>query len=133
MAWFAVTLVATNAESKQRIVLTDGALAHIGRHKQMSWWAREAGGQLFGRMTEDEVIVSNASGPYRGDQRSRCSYRSNPKAAQQAINRFAAQGHSILGNGTPIQKMPRRHLSLISMRCVGFAPLLICASAALSC
>ena len=92
-----MTLVATNAESKQRIVLTDGALAHIGRHKQMSWWAREAGGQLFGRMTEDEVIVSNASGPYRGDQRSRCSYRSNPKAAQQAINRFAAQGALYLG------------------------------------
>lgn len=87
-----MTLVATSAASAQRIVLTGGVLAYIARHKQLSWWAREAGGQLFGTMTGDEVIIASASGPYRGDQRSRCSYRSNPRAAQQAINHFAAQG-----------------------------------------
>jgi len=85
-----MTLVATSAASTQRIILTEGALAHIALHKQLSWWGREAGGQLFGTMTGDEVIISKASGPYRGDQRSRCSYRSNPRAAQRAINHFAA-------------------------------------------
>ncbi len=81
----------------QRIVIEPDVLAHMARNRQRSWFSREAGGQLFGSFTKDEVLVSVATGPYRGDQRSRCSYRSNPRAAQKMIDTLASQGLAYLG------------------------------------
>lgn len=76
-------------ESSQQIIIESSVLAHLARHRQRTCLSREAGGQLFGKVSSDEVRVLMASGPYPGDVRQRFSYRSNPKAAQQEIDGMA--------------------------------------------
>lgn len=92
-----MTMFATLPESSQRIVIEKEVLDHMARRRQLSWYSREAGGQLFGSVNAREVVISAATGPYRGDQRSRCSYRSNAKAAQRAIDQHAKGGLFYLG------------------------------------
>lgn len=91
------TLVASHEKTTQRIVIYPEALEHMSHHRQLRWWMREGGGQLFGHVNDQEVQILRASGPYRGDSRSRCSYRSKPTAAQDAIDRFADKGFLYLG------------------------------------
>ena len=69
----------------QGLRLTPPALRHVERYRQSTIWASEAGGQLFGTIDTDLIYVTDASGPYTGDERSRYRYRSNPAAAQRAI------------------------------------------------
>lgn len=92
-----MTIFATLPESAQRILIDGAVLDHIARHRQLSWYAREAGGQLFGSIAAGEVVVSVATGPYRGDQRRRSSYRSNPTAAQRAVDLHSRNGLFYLG------------------------------------
>lgn len=72
-------------------------LKHVGKHRQMTTASTEAGGQLFGRVSEEEVRVLSATGPYHGDERSRYLYRSNPRAAQRAVAKHAKGGLLYLG------------------------------------
>ena len=73
------------------------ALQHASRHRQSAPWATEAGGQLFGTLNATQVCVTEASGPYAGDERSRFRYRSNPAAAQRAIEDRHKRGLLYLG------------------------------------
>ncbi len=84
-------------ESSQRVVIAPQVINHMAKHRQLSWYSREAGGQLFGLIEASEVVISAATGPYRGDQRARSSYRSNVKAAQLAINQHTNKGLFYLG------------------------------------
>lgn len=70
----------------QALLISRPALQYVGRHSQSTPWATEAGGQLFGTIDAAHVCVIEASGPYAGDERSRYRYRSNPAAAQRAID-----------------------------------------------
>lgn len=72
-------------------------MQHLGRHRQSTPWATEAGGQLFGTINAEQVCVVEASGPYAGDERSRYRYRSNPAAAQRAIDDHHGRGLLYLG------------------------------------
>lgn len=81
----------------QELVLELPVLQHISRHRQLAPWSAESGGQLFGTISEEQIIVSEAAGPYVGDVRSRFRYRSNPKEAQQAINLRFERGLLYLG------------------------------------
>ena len=92
-----MSIVALLPKSSQRILFKESVIEHMARHRQLSWYSREAGGQLFGSFTSNEVLVLKATGPYRGDQRGRSSYRSSPQAAQQAIDRQAGEGLFYLG------------------------------------
>lgn len=92
-----MTVFAALLESSQRIVIEPEVIAHMGRFRQRSWLSREAGGQLFGSIQTSDVIVSVATGPYRGDQRWRTSYRSNAKAAQRAIDELSKKELLYLG------------------------------------
>lgn len=92
-----MALVAVLSECSQRVVIRDRALDDMARYRQLSWYSREAGGQLFGTVSSNEVVVLTATGPYRGDQRWRTSYRSNPRAAQRTIDEKARQGCLYLG------------------------------------
>jgi len=92
-----MALVAALPECSQRVVIMNRALEHMARYRQLSWYSREAGGQLFGTVSSSEVVVLTATGPYRGDQRRRTSYRSNPEAAQRSIDEQAGEGHLYLG------------------------------------
>jgi integrative and conjugative element protein (TIGR02256 family) len=81
----------------QALSITRPALQHVGRHRQSTPWATEAGGQLFGTINAALVCVIEASGPYAGDERSRYRYRSSPIAAQRAIEDRHKRGLLYLG------------------------------------
>ena len=91
------TLIAMVPAVRQRVVLEGRVSRRIQKHAQKSERAHEAGGQLFGSITPDEVRVSAVTGPYPGDERSRFAYRSDPAAAQNAIEQQAKKGHLYLG------------------------------------
>lgn len=93
----AARILALLQESTQQVVIGPAALAHMSRHRQRHWFANEAGGQLFGSISSKEVVISKATGPYRGDERRRFSYRSNPRSAQKAIDENAVSGLVYLG------------------------------------
>lgn len=81
----------------QRLKITPPALRHVERYRQSTLWASEAGGQLFGTIDGDLICVTEASGPYAGDERSRYRYRSNPATAQYAIEDRHKRGLLYLG------------------------------------
>jgi integrative and conjugative element protein (TIGR02256 family) len=82
---------------EQRVELTADVLTHVRGHRQTSLRATEAGGQLFGSITPALIRVSRATGPYPADERSRYRYRSNPNAAQVAIQKQSQVGLLYLG------------------------------------
>jgi integrative and conjugative element protein (TIGR02256 family) len=81
----------------QRLALSGVALRHVAKHRQLAPWSSEAGGQLFGTIRPEIIHVKEASGPYAGDERSRYRYRSNPEAAQRAIDERSKRGLLYLG------------------------------------
>jgi len=81
----------------QRVLVASEVVIYIRRHRQVMPWASEAGGQLFGTIDAEQVSVKVATGPYRGDERSRYRYRSNPRAAQSVIDEQAKNGLLYLG------------------------------------
>lgn len=84
-------------ENYQVLRISPPALQHVNRHIQSTPLATEAGGQLFGTINADQVCVTEVSGPYAGDERSRYRYRSNPTAAQRAIDEHHKRGLLYLG------------------------------------
>ena len=85
-------------ESYQTLWISPLALQHVNRHRQSTSWAAEAGGQLFGTINSEQVCVTNVSGPYIGDERSRFRYRSNQIAAQRSIEEHHMRGLLYLGD-----------------------------------
>lgn len=81
----------------QHLWLEPNVLEHIAAFRQVGRYSAEAGGQLFGTVSIDEVLVIIATGPYRGDERGRFHYRSNPVAAQREITKQAKNGLLYLG------------------------------------
>ena len=84
-------------ENYQTLWIAPSALQHVNRHLQSTPWATEAGGQLFGTINAEQVCVTEVSGPYAEDERSRYRYRSNPAAAQRAIEERHKRGLLYLG------------------------------------
>jgi integrative and conjugative element protein (TIGR02256 family) len=91
------SIVGHLAETSQALSIALPVLQHVSRHRQSTLWATEAGGQLFGTLSPTQVCVTEASGPYAGDERSRFLYRSNPTAAQRAIEDRHKRGLLYLG------------------------------------
>jgi integrative and conjugative element protein (TIGR02256 family) len=81
----------------QRVEIGTGALTHVRRFRQTSPLATEAGGQLFGTITPELILVTRATGPYPHDERSRYRYRSDPTAAQRAIQQQSQAGLLYIG------------------------------------
>ena len=95
---FPMRKVLGQLEGYSQTLLVDlPALRHVSRHRQLTARSKEAGGQLFGTIKDDEIYVAKATGPYWGDLRRRSSYRSNRTAAQCAINKMSKQGYLYLG------------------------------------
>jgi integrative and conjugative element protein (TIGR02256 family) len=82
---------------RQVLVLSDEVLSYVRAHRQLEHCANEAGGQLFGVVSPQEVLITVATGPYAADTRSRFSYRSSPQAANAAIETQEGGGLSYLG------------------------------------
>ena len=90
-------LTGTARSFAQTIRLESAALLHVLQYQQRGLWSTEAGGQLFGAVERKAVRVLRATGPYAGDERARYRYRSNPVAAQCAIQEQARSGLLYLG------------------------------------
>ncbi|MEJ0100285.1 MAG: Mov34/MPN/PAD-1 family protein [Pseudomonadota bacterium] len=92
-----MSLIWRKTGSAQRIRITDAVLNHVAKHQQNGVTATEAGGQLFGTVSRNEVRLVVAVGPHLRDERGRTHYRSDRKAAQRAIRDQAKRGLLFLG------------------------------------
>lgn len=98
--------------SGQRLIFTRTVLERFDRHRQVRWWHREAGGQLFARISLPDIAIEEATGPRPGDRRARYSYRPNRRAEQDEIAVRHARGLHFVGdwhthaefNPTPSQR-----------------------------
>lgn len=81
----------------QELLIELPVLKHVAQCRQLTAWSSEAGGQLFGTIDNEHIRVIEATGPYKGDERSRYRYRSNPMAAQRAIDERSQCGLLYLG------------------------------------
>jgi len=86
-----------NPQFEQRVILSSAVLLRLHCHRQLHFWSREAGGQLFGTMSATAVEIVKCTGPYSGDRRTRYSYRSDVKQAQAVIRREANAGLYYVG------------------------------------
>ena len=86
------------ANSGQRVIFSDEVLAHFAKYRQIRWWQREAGGQLFAQFKLPNIVVVEATGPRPGDSRSRYGYRPDRKAEQREIVDRHAKGLHFVGD-----------------------------------
>lgn len=94
--------------SDQVLRINDEAIECMLRHRQTTHRSPEAGGQLFGAVCPTEVSVLAVTGPYARDDSGRYRYRSDPVAAQTAIDEQARAGRLYLGEWhTHAEKHPR--------------------------
>jgi integrative and conjugative element protein (TIGR02256 family) len=84
--------------SGQSLFFTPKVLAHFRRHQQRRFFEREAGGQLFATLVNNEITIVEATGPRRTDQRSRCSYIPDRTEEQREIVERHALGLHFIGD-----------------------------------
>lgn len=76
-------------DSRGTIEFSIDVLSHMYEHAQRSFFAKEAGGQLFSPAPQSEsVSVSRVTGPYSEDRRSRCSFHPNIQRVMQDRENF---------------------------------------------
>jgi integrative and conjugative element protein (TIGR02256 family) len=103
--------------SGQQLVIRRAVVSHLLQHQQRGR-SPEAGGQLFGRLEDKTILVEEATGPRRGDARSRYGYRPNRRQEQLEINAAFRRDLVFLGDWHTHPE-PRPHPSttdLISMQ-----------------
>ncbi|SEE66189.1 integrative and conjugative element protein, VC0181 family [Rhizobiales bacterium GAS188] len=84
--------------SGQRLIFCPSVVAHFQKYRQLRWWQREAGGQLFPRFALPDITVEEATGPHRGDWRTRFTYQPNRRAEQQEIAERHRRGLHFVGD-----------------------------------
>lgn len=84
--------------SGQSLVFTNGVIQHLSRWRQRWWWQKEAGGQLFARFNERQVLIEMATGPRDTDRRTRMSYVPDRNAERQEIAHFFKEGLHFVGD-----------------------------------
>ena len=94
--------------SGQALVFTDPVVETFSKHRQLRFWQREAGGQLFGLFRGSKIEVVEATGPRRTDRRTRTSYVPDRRAEQREIDERFGRGLHFLGDWhTHPEKVPR--------------------------
>ena len=74
-------------------------LRRFERYQQRTAWCREAGGQLFARLEEPNVVrVQRATGPRWSDRRGRAFFEPNRRAERREIRRLFAEGEHFVGD-----------------------------------
>jgi integrative and conjugative element protein (TIGR02256 family) len=89
--------------------LSPVALAHFEGHKQLKWFSREAGGQLFARFQNSSVMqIVDVTGPRPTDKRSIYNYVPDRRAEKNEINdRYAHDLHFVGDWHTHKQRIPK--------------------------
>jgi integrative and conjugative element protein (TIGR02256 family) len=85
-------------KSADRVVITPAVLQHFALHRQIRWYQKEAGGQLFAEFKGHDVVVTKATGPRWSDKRTRHTYEPNRRAEQREIERFHKAGLHFVGD-----------------------------------
>lgn len=94
--------------SGEIIQFEPSVLDHFARHRQLRFWHREAGGQLFARLEEHCIVVCEATGPRWEDKRGRTFFESDRRSDQAEINaQFARDLHYIGDWHTHPERSPR--------------------------
>ena len=73
-------------QSQQRLTISCSVSKHFKRHQQTRKSALEAGGQLFARLSLEEVVIEKATGPRESDFRARTLYVPDRFAEQREID-----------------------------------------------
>jgi integrative and conjugative element protein (TIGR02256 family) len=84
--------------SDELIQFESGVLGHFARHRQLRFWHREAGGQLFARIEGPRIVVSEATGPRPNDKRGRTFFESDRRSEQAEIDALFARGLHYIGD-----------------------------------
>jgi integrative and conjugative element protein (TIGR02256 family) len=79
-------------------VIQPRVLTTLERNQQFRPRDTEAGGQLFGRLIDNQLSVELATGPRPTDIRTRYSYKPDRRAEQVEIDRYHRQGLLFLGD-----------------------------------
>ncbi|TPK89073.1 MULTISPECIES: Mov34/MPN/PAD-1 family protein [unclassified Mesorhizobium] len=84
-------------QSGQSLAFSDGVLKHFNLHRQRHFWQKEAGGLLFARFQLPMIDITVATGPRRGDRRSRYTYQPDERAEQREIDDMFWRGLHFVG------------------------------------
>jgi integrative and conjugative element protein (TIGR02256 family) len=94
--------------SGQVLVLPEEVVRKFRRYRQKRWYQREAGGQLFARLSLSRIVIEEATGPRRTDRRTRTSYVPDRAAEQREIDGRHAEGLHFVGDWhTHPEELPR--------------------------
>ncbi len=86
------------ADSGQVLVLDKSAIKSMLRYRQTNRNALEAGGQLFARLDSGRIMISEATGPRRGDLRTRTSFVPSRASEQREIEAKYRKGLHYVGD-----------------------------------
>ena len=84
--------------SGQVVVLPAEVVRKFRRCRQKRWYQREAGGQLFARLSLPRILIEEATGPRRTDRRTRTSYLPDRAAEQREIDSRHPEGLHYVGD-----------------------------------
>ena len=73
-------------------------LEHFAHHRQLRFWHREAGGQLFARIDGQRIFVCEATGPRPTDRRGRTFYEPDLQIEQAEIDTIFARRLHYIGD-----------------------------------
>jgi len=85
-------------DSGQVLTFSDSVMAHFKRYQQRGSSDDEAGGQLFAKLSEEEIAIVEVTGPRRSDRRSRYSYVPERSAEQREILERHSKGLQFVGD-----------------------------------
>lgn len=75
-------------DSDFTVILTERILCHLEKYKQLHYWDKEAGGQLFARFDKTLTTIEEITGPRLTDTRTRTSYKPDRRAEQIEISQM---------------------------------------------
>ena len=97
-----------------------GVLDNFNRHRQLHFWHREAGGQLFARIEGPRIIVYLATGPKSEDKRGRTFFEPDRRSEQAEIDAMFARDLHYIGDWhthpEPLPMPSRRDHATMSSR-----------------
>ena len=80
------------------VLFTINALEHMYQHAQRRLWQKEAGGEIYAIDPDAHgLIVTTATGPNKGDHRTRTSYNPDTDAANRDREKMFALGLHAVG------------------------------------
>lgn len=84
--------------AKQTIILSGEIIEQFLKSRQIKLSQREIGGQLFARISQDEIIIEKTFFPDKRDKRTRTSFFPNRKKQKDEISHCFSNGLHYVGD-----------------------------------